>query len=112
MNILNHKIICPFCFTSSGPQDIVFRCLYLTCPGRAEDGLYANAHAIAPMMMGRVLASPKTLLRVGVQHAVECDKCQKETRTRLCPACHYELSHDVGQIDQRIVAIIGGSDTG
>jgi len=35
-----------------------------------------------------------------------------ESRTRICPACHFELSHDVGQIDQRIIAIIGGSNTG
>jgi hypothetical protein len=47
-----------------------------------------------------------------VPRVLECDACKKESRTRLCPTCHYELSHDVGQIDQRIVAIIGGSATG
>jgi hypothetical protein len=52
------------------------------------------------------------MLSIRVPSVVECTVCKKETRTRLCPTCHYELSHDVGQIDQRIIAIIGGSNTG
>jgi hypothetical protein len=62
--------------------------------------------------MGYVMPSTKRLLSIGVPRVVECTVCKKETRTRLCPICHYELSHDVGQVDHRIVAIIGGSNTG
>lgn len=112
MHILTHKIICPFCFTSSAPQDIVFRCLTPNCPERAEDEIYARARAMAPMKMGRVISVPRRALSMGIPRMVECSGCKKETRTHLCPACHYEMSHDVGQVDQRIIAIIGGSDTG
>ncbi len=112
MNMLNQKIVCPFCFASFGPQDIVFRCQNLRCTGRVEDAVFANARGTPSIQMGRVLSTPKRALSIGVPRVVECDTCKKESRTRLCPTCHYELSHDVGQIDQRIVAIIGGSNTG
>ena len=41
-----------------------------------------------------------------------CDVCKQESTTRLCPNCHFELPYDIGQTDQRIIAIIGGRDTG
>jgi double-GTPase-like protein len=112
MNLLSRKIICPFCFASFSAQKIVFRCLNPRCSGRAEDIVYAGARGYAPASMGHVLPSSKSILSVGVPSVVECTVCKKETRTRLCPTCHYELSHDVGRIDQRIIAIIGGSNTG
>lgn len=112
MNALRQKIICPFCFASFQASEIVFRCLNPRCTGREEDTVYANARGYPPAAMGHVLSASKRLLSVGVPRVVECTVCQRETRTRLCPACHYELSHDVGQVDQRIIAIIGGSNTG
>jgi hypothetical protein len=42
----------------------------------------------------------------------KCDACSHESRKRLCPACHFELSHDVGQLSEHIIAIIGGRNTG
>ena len=113
MKALSQKIICPFCFASFSAQKIVFRCLNPHCSGRAEDIMYARArggHVSAAM--GYVLPPSKSLLSIGVSSVTQCTLCKKETRTRLCPECHYELSHDVGRIDQRIIAIIGGSNTG
>jgi hypothetical protein len=112
MNVLSQKIVCPFCFASFGAQKILFRCLNPRCSGRIEDTVYANARGYVPAAMGCVLPSPKSRLNIGVPNVIECITCKRETRTRLCPECHYELSHDVGQIDQRIIAIIGGSNTG
>jgi GTPase SAR1 family protein len=109
---MSQKIICPFCFASFGPQDILFRCVNPRCSGMAEDAVYASARGNAPILMGRVMSAPRRAMSFGVPRVLECDACKKESRTRLCPTCHYELSHDVGQIDQRIVAIIGGSATG
>jgi GTPase SAR1 family protein len=42
----------------------------------------------------------------------KCDLCGQETNKRLCPYCHFTLSHDSGRIDERIIAIIGGRNTG
>src|SRR5947209_8326935 len=112
MQMIGQKITCPFCFASFSPQEIQFRCLTLSCTSRVQDAIYANARgygASAPTM-GRVLSPNKRSF--GVPRTAECDICKKDSRTRLCPNCHYELSHDVGQIDERIIAIIGGSNTG
>src|SRR5438876_3734561 len=112
MQMLGQKITCPFCFASFSAQDIQFRCLTLGCKGRVADTVYADArgYGSSASVMGRVLLPNKRTF--GVPRTAECDICKRESRTRLCPNCHYELSHDVGQIDERIIAIIGGSNTG
>ncbi|MBV9227943.1 MAG: hypothetical protein JOZ18_01425 [Chloroflexi bacterium] len=83
-----------------------------TCTGRETDSVYAEASGYGATVMGRVLVPRKRLFDFKVPFEVECDTCQHVSRTRLCPHCHFELSHDIGQIDQRIIAIIGGRATG
>lgn len=107
---LSQSITCPFCFSSFSAQEMLFRCVALNCSGRAPDSVYATVRGFAPTPMGKVL--PGAQRSFGVPRVAECDTCNGETRTRICPKCHFELSHDVGQIDQRIIAIIGGSNTG
>jgi len=110
MDLLNQKITCPFCFSAFPPQELRFRCVVPGCSGRAPDTVYAGARGYGVTQMGRVLAPVKRAF--GLPRVAICDACKTESRTRICPACHFELSHDVGQIDQRIIAIIGGSNTG
>ncbi len=104
------KITCPFCFESFSLGEIQFRCLNPGCSGRAVDNTYALARNIQPLQMGHIINGKKSSF--GAARTVDCDVCKKEARTRLCPKCHFELSHDVGQVDQKIIAIIGGSNTG
>ena len=113
MQILGQKIICPFCFESFSAQDIQFRCINPACTKREPDQKYADMRNIltAPLM-GHVINIQKRVFSVGVPHTIVCDECKRPSRTRLCPGCHFELSHDVGQMKQRVVAIIGGSNTG
>lgn len=112
MQMIGQKITCPFCFESFSAQDIQFRCLNPGCTKREPDEIYANARGLPSTLMGHIIAAKKRSFGVGVPHTVECEDCKKESRTRLCPKCHFELSHDVGQIEQKILAIIGGSNTG
>ncbi len=110
MDLLNQKITCPFCFSAFSPQELRFRCVGPGCSGRAPDAIYATSRGYGVTQMGRVLIPTKRAF--GLPRAAICDVCKTESRTRICPVCHFELSHDVGQIDQRIIAIIGGSNTG
>lgn len=110
MDLLNQKITCPFCFSAFPPQELRFRCVVPSCSGRTPDIVYATARGYGVTQMGRVLTPTKRVF--GLPRVAICDVCKMESRTRICPACHFELSHDVGQIDQRIIAIIGGSNTG
>lgn len=110
MTPFSQSITCPFCFSSFSAQEVLFRCVALGCSGRTADPIYANARGFGLVPMGRVLSPVKRFM--GIPRMVECDMCKRETRTRVCLHCHFELPHDIGQIDQRIIAIIGGSNTG
>jgi hypothetical protein len=111
----NQKITCPFCFETFETPKVEYRCVNPRCPKREEDTLYANARGIRPMAMGHVFNRParswiEKLFRPGL--AARCQACAKETSKRLCPHCHFELSHDAGLIEDHIIAIIGGPNTG
>lgn len=112
MQLLAGKITCPFCFESFTAQEIQFRCQNPGCSGRAPDMTYAQARGVPPLQMGHIVNGKKSVFGRGTVRSIDCDICKKEARTRLCPKCHFELSHDVGLVDQKIIAIIGGSNTG
>lgn len=115
MLILNPKITCPFCFETFETPKTKYRCVNPRCSKREEDAVYAAARGIRPLIMGHVFNSPEKtwkdkLLQPSL--SVRCDACSKETSKRLCPHCHFELSHDAGLIEDHIIAIIGGPNTG
>lgn len=112
MQLVLQKITCPFCFESFTAQAILFRCLNPACSGRTPDNVYASARGVPALQMGHVVKGKKSSLGFGLARSIDCDLCKKEARTRLCPGCHFELSHDVGMVDQKIIAIIGGRATG
>ncbi len=107
------KLICPFCFHAFAAQDLCFRCIIPSCPGREPDKVYAEARCYVVTKMGRVIIPPdKPWFWSGAPREAVCNSCKAVSHTYLCPYCHFELPHDVGQIDQRIVAIIGARATG
>jgi len=112
--VLDGKITCPFCFSDFNPQDVHFRCINPLCTGIVEDTKYANARSIPPRRDGNVFGVDKTgnTKISGIPQSAYCPVCLKASDTRLCPECHFELSHDIGQIPQRIIAVIGGRHTG
>jgi Double-GTPase 2 len=110
MTLFMPKLTCPFCFQIFALQDIRFRCMRPACTGKAPDALYAHARNYGEIRMGRVLIPRKH--RFSMPKMVECDICKEESSTRVCPYCHFELPHDIGQTDQRIIAIVGGRDVG
>ena len=109
---MSQKITCPFCFTEFMPQDIRFRCKTRGCPGEAPDPVFANARGMPTMLMGCVLIPRKSKFASGLPQTVLCQSCKTDSHTRICPHCHFELSPDIGQVDSRIIAIIGGRATG
>lgn len=112
--VLDGKITCPFCFEKFNPQDVHLRCINPLCTGTVEDTKYANARAIPPRKDGHVFGIEKAdnTKTTGTPHSSNCPVCYKASDTRLCPECHFELSHDIGQIPQRIIAVVGGRHTG
>src|SRR5947207_1719448 len=112
--VLDGKITCPFCFEKFNPQNVHFRCINPLCSGTAEDTKYANARAIPARRDGHVFGIEKAsnAKTSGTARSADCPVCYKASDTRLCPECHFELSHDIGQIPQRVIAVVGGALTG
>src|SRR5947209_1166456 len=102
-------IICPFCFNEIALQEVMLRCTYTSCPGKELDTTYATERSIPATVMGRTWLPPYIVSRLPED---ECKACGRKSSTPICPRCHYELPPDIGRIDQRIIAIIGGSNTG
>lgn len=114
MTPMIHPIVCPFCFERSAADTVPFRCKRPACP-QEPDLVYARGQGLAQAIpMGHVIQPPKASFfgKLRMQTSVRCDKCNVETRVRICPNCHFELSYDAGLIEQRIIAIIGGRATG
>jgi Double-GTPase 2 len=103
-----NKITCPFCCTQFALHEAHFRCTNPLCLGRAPDYMYTHARGSGTTKMGRVLVGQKRHFARGI----ECDICRVTSTERICPTCHFELSDDIGLMDQRIIAIIGGRATG
>ncbi|HLI90703.1 MAG TPA: hypothetical protein VKV37_18580 [Ktedonobacteraceae bacterium] len=106
------KLICPFCFHAFRLEDAPFRCVIPSCPGSEIDEAYVRARGCSAVPMGRVLVPARRRRWSSAPREMRCDACSQTSRVRLCPHCHFELPHDMGLIDQRIVAIIGGRATG
>jgi hypothetical protein len=87
--------------------------MFPTCPGRAPDPVYANARGLPITLMGCILIPRKGgRFGNGPVQGVQCGACKQMSHTRICPNCHFELAPDIGQVDSRIIAVIGGSFTG
>ena len=115
---LDQGITCPFCFETFSPQDVLFRCIQPStrCSGWENDEMYAKRRNLQPTIMGHVFEAKNSKdmrkIPLGVLRVARCDVCFTESHTHLCPECHFELPHDVGQIKQYTIAIIGGTGTG
>jgi hypothetical protein len=114
-NLNLNKIICPFCFEAFNTSDAEFRCNNAGCPRRTPDLVYAKYHSmgVASVMGCLFKVEDRSFFsNFRVRISANCPHCNKETQVRICPNCHFELSHDAGLVKDRVIAIIGGRQTG
>jgi len=109
------KITCPYCFETFNAADAKFRCINPRCK-REEDNLLSSARNLRiPPSLGHIFERKAATFKDRLLNSIttaRCDLCGTESSKRLCPHCHFELSHDAGLIDDHIIAIIGGRNTG
>jgi hypothetical protein len=119
---------CPFCFEAFEAEEIVFRCQTRTCKGQKVDPVYTNFRSNAQSMggeiggalMGNVIDPPKQSEekkrplweRATLPRSATCSFCGKESRTYLCPICHFELPHDIESVRPWNIAIVGSRGGG
>lgn len=116
MPLMSQDITCLFCFNSFPAQNLHFRCKNPRCKGIAPDPIYANFRGMSPTLAGHVIIPNKGsfLSRFQAPTSAKCevDGCRYESHDPLCPLCHFELPYDITQVEQHVIAIIGGRGTG
>ncbi len=99
--------ICPFCFERYRLKSTPFRCA--SPPERCApevDPVLAKEWKRS-LKIGRVLPSSGRFVR-----ETRCGTCRQRTTKRLCPTCHMQLPHTVGDFRNYIFAVIGAKDVG
>lgn len=104
--------MCPFCFEQLAASEVQFRCWNARC-AKEPDAVFDRARGGLGINMGHAFAPPATpFIALRARLEATCDRCADTTKKRLCPRCHFELSHDAGLLDDRSIAVIGGRGTG
>lgn len=108
------RITCPQCFTAFAAKEVRFRCVNTRCTRWGPVERPGAGSGTPVTVMGHVFAAPARGLRsaFGVVRRAACDACGAESTKRVCGTCHFELTHDAGFIDERVIAVIGGRNTG
>lgn len=108
------KIRCPYCFEQFAASNVMFRCRSSRC-AKEPDPVFDRARGGIGVNMGHVFAPPSLgnpISAILAPKKAKCDRCSESTEKRLCPNCHFELSHDAGILDDHSIAVIGGRGTG
>jgi hypothetical protein len=98
---------CPYCFETFRLAQTPFRCTspMARCAPEVDEVRARVWRETLPL--GRVLPAAG-----GRRREVRCEQCSQVSRKRLCPHCHMELPHTVGQHRHLIFAVIGAKDAG
>jgi len=99
------KETCPFCFERFGLRDAPFRCGNKRC-AQVRDEVLSKAWG-DNRPIGNVIPPRRALSRESA-----CPDCGELARKRLCPACHMELPHTVGESRSFVFAVIGAKEAG
>ncbi len=106
-------LACPYCYRTFREREILFR-----CSGRA-----GPKGKTCTTSIDRVLASqmgdhePRFPVFAANGRKVTAvhrgtGACEEETNYRICPHCHSQLPVHFGQVDSRMIALVGAKDSG
>jgi len=120
MKFIKKDYICPFCFNKSDLYRVAFRCSNSPqkCSHEA-DTVYSEFRNIKPpRMLPKVVHIPVPsgardhLKSLKMPREAACSHCKETTYTRLCPTCHSELPHTIGDYKDLTFAVIGAKEAG
>lgn len=96
--------LCPYCFDYFKMSSTPFRCGTPVCKREVDLVLAAKWGDRAPK--GKVIGSTKFV------RSVKCPECKDETRRRLCPNCHQEIPHTIGEFRNLVISVVGAKEAG
>lgn len=119
-----YPIVCPYCFSKFGHEDVVFRATHAV-EGDPDYALqedealnqYRERFHLSPIDEIEAVIHPSSIpeelhiysdkVLVGLN-----DRHGRVTRKRLCPHCHNELPITAGKVPSNIISIVGASQVG
>ncbi len=102
MALFNKKELCPYCFDYFQLSAAPYRCTSHGTLCRPEVDTIYRDHWGDARPLGRVLPPPESV----------CKQCKKTSNRRVCPICHSDLPRFMGEMENYIIAVIGGKETG
>jgi hypothetical protein len=107
---MSRKLTCPYCYGTFSPKEIRFRCDMRVSPTREQcrpdrDEVLAAFTGI-PRELGPVFDADGRRLKAA------CPSCGLETRHRVCPHSHHRLPAQFGEVEHRMLAMVGAADSG
>ena len=99
--------LCPFCFQDVDLSQAPFRCTNLPVRCALEPDPVLAAKWGGALPVGHVVPAPGKVVRKLV-----CDRCGQPTTRRLCPHCHSDLPHTMGQLESLHFTVIGAKAAG
>ena len=103
----NRREVCPYCFEYFFLKETPFRCTSPPekCAPEPDSVLAAKWNNRRPL--GKIIPSSNTYTKKS-----RCPSCQGLSRKRVCPHCHSQLPHTIGDYENYIFAIIGAKESG
>lgn len=119
-----YPIVCPYCFSKFGPDEVVFRATHhvegdqdYALQEDEELNRYRGRFHLSPIDELEAVIDPASIpeenriysgkVLVGLN-----DRHGRLTRRRLCPQCHNELPITAGKVPSNIISIVGASQVG
>lgn len=103
-------LACPYCYNRFAKKDISFRCTGQPGPTGQVCGVERDDHLVR--WLGKSTQLPPAFTADGRKAAANCPRCHGETRYHICPVCHSRLPVHFGQVDSRLIAMIGARQSG
>jgi hypothetical protein len=104
-------LYCPYCYSAVVPKEIKFRCSGHAskagvgpCQLKPDEVLLARTGDRTSL--GPVFAAD------GRNNRAPCPTCKNETTMRVCPDCHHALPVHFGNVNSRLIALVGAKETG
>lgn len=104
------RLYCPYCYSGFAERQIRFRCSGRIGP--RGDRCSPEIDKLLRDRTGFGGALPPVFEADGRMRAASCPKCEAESTTRICPACHSQLPVHFGKVRSHLIALVGAKESG
>jgi len=120
VELLSKTFICPHCFERSCFEEVKFRCVNdaKRCEPEPDDKYSEFLGLGTPRMMAKTFGNPAPTGLLGkikslhIPRSATCSHCGEISTKRICPSCHSELPHTIGDFQDMIFSIVGAKESG